>query len=327
VSIADNESREKLSKSYSVNIPEISDKPILLSDIMLLARYDTLGGSTKITPFILSDVGLLSDTLNFFTLLTSKEPSDDSVSFSIHRLLSKEPNVPSFNIQMSMYEPAAYNPCGRDIDTILIYKQSIVSHFATKRSFVFGSIPRPPRGNYLLKILAKDPAGNNATTSLKFTVHNKNFPQVFDNLADMVSSLDYIAATNEIRKITAGGTDSLIKVNLIDFWKTHGGLSKMVQYYQRVSQANQCFTSCIEGWKTPMGMYYIVCGPPDNAECEGELDEKWNYYQSSTEGTMTVAFRLAQETENIDDRFYRIEQVYSNVDLWSYYVNQWRTGY
>jgi GWxTD domain-containing protein len=327
ISVTDNESKQRASKSYSIEIPEIFGRPIVLGDIMFLARYDSLGQGKKITPFILSNVGFLSDTLKFFTVISSKNYSRSSLFFYVYRLLSKEPNVPAFNVQMSAYQPMSYNPCGEDIDTILVYQHSAISSFNEGISFVFGSVPNEPPGNFLLKVLAKDDSNNSAIATLKFQVHGKNFPAVSDNLRDMVSSLSYIAATSEIKKITAGRSDSSMGANLITFWKEHGGLAKMAQYYQRVGLANQLFTSCIEGWRTPMGMYYIVCGAPDNVESEGEWDERWNYYQSSNQNSMTIVFRLAQETLNIEDRFYRTEQVYSNADLWDYYVNQWRTPY
>jgi GWxTD domain-containing protein len=325
--INDNESRARFAKTYSVDVTEIFDKPLVLSNVMLLARYDTVGHATKITPFILSNVGLLSDTLNFFTVLSSKESSEDSIFFYVYMLRSRYLSTPTFNSQMPVYQSMTYDPCGEDVDTILVYERSAISSFKDGISFMFGSVRKPSPGNFLLKVLVKNGSGDSASTSLKFQVHDKNFPLVLDDLHDMVNSLIYIASSSEIKEIYAGRTDSSIKAGLIDFWKAHGGLAKMAQYYQRVGQANQFFSSCIEGWKTPMGIYYIVCGAPDNVECEGEWDERWDYYQSSNQTSMTVVFRLARETTNIEDRFYRIEQVYSNADLWDYYINEWRTPY
>lgn len=327
ISITDDESRAKSVRAYTISIPEIFSKPLVLSGIMFLARYDTSGGTRRITPFILSNAGLLPDTLRFFTVLSSKRSSDDSLSFDVYKIQSKETNMHTFNDQMNVYQPLAYNPCENDIDTILVYKHSMASGFKEGISFVFGNIPKPPPGNYLLTVEVKDDSVNSSVSTLQFQVHNKDFPDVSNNLGAMVSSLNYIAAINEVKNIVAGRTDSSIKANLIGFWKEHGGLAKMAQYYQRVSQANQFFTSCLEGWRTPMGMYYIVCGSPDNVDCEGEWDEKWTYYQSSTQASMAIDFRLANETLNIEDRFYRVQQVNSNADLWDYYVNQWRTPY
>lgn len=259
--------------------------------------------------------------------MLSQEPLDDSAFFYVYKLQSKEPNIPTFNVQMSAYQPLSYSPCGVDVDTILIYRCSYAKSVAKGISLLFGNVPKPPPGNYLLRVVVGKESGTYAISTLKFQVHAKTFPDVINDLRLMVSSLNYIAASNEIKEIISAKSDSSVRENLIQFWKEHGGLDKMSQYYQRVSQANRFFSSCIDGWRTPMGMYYIVCGAPDNVECNGEWEERWSYYQSSTQISMTVVFRLAQETINIDERFYRIEQVYSNADLWGYYVNRWRTPY
>ncbi len=162
-------------------------------------------------------------------------------------------------------------------------------------------------------------------STLSFHVYNRNFPDISDDILEMIGSLNYIALPNEMKKIVAVQTDSAIRVNLLAYWKDHGGYDKMARYYRRVGDANRFFSSnCIEGWRTPMGMFYVVCGPPDNVDCEGAWSENWSYVQSSMQATMTIAFRLARETENIDDRYYEIENVYSTTDLWDYYVNQWR---
>jgi len=334
IGIVDNESKARSSRTYSVEVPEMSNKPLVLSDIMLLARMDpagtrsdSAGQGRKITPFILSNVGLLPDTLKFFTILSQKNGADDSLSIYVYRLRSREINLPTFNVQMFAYQSTPYNPCGEDMDTMLVYQHAASSAFKAGTSYIFGSVPKPASGNYLLKVVVSDNGGDSATSTMKFQVHDKNFPQIADDFPTMINSLNYIAASSDIKNIVAGRTDSSIKANLVTFWKEHGGLNKMVQYYQRVSQANQLFTSCIEGWRTPMGIYFIVCGAPDDVECEGAWDEKWSYYQSSTQASMTIVFRLAQETANIEDRFYRIDQVYSNADLWDYYINQWRTSY
>lgn len=213
------------------------------------------------------------------------------------------------------------------MDTILVYRYSALRIMKEGYSFLFGSVPKPSPGSYLLKVIARDEMNDTAVATLRFQVHNQHFPDVSDDLVGMVSSLNYIASSFEIKKIVEVKTDSAMRSNLLNFWKEHGGYDKMTRYYQRVGQANRFFTSCVEGWKTPMGMFYIICGAPDNVDCEGIWNESWSYIQTSTQGSMTVVFRLARETDNLDDRYYGMEGVYSNVDLWSYYLNQWRTSY
>ncbi|MCL4509994.1 MAG: GWxTD domain-containing protein [Bacteroidetes bacterium] len=327
VSVNDEESKQKAVRIYDLTVPDISDKKLALSDILLLARYDTSGQSRKITPFIMSNAGLLPDTIKFFTVVSSKNPSVDSIFFYLYKLRSRDYYFPNFSVQTFSNQPSTYDPCSEKKDTVLIYSYWTTASLNRGNSFVFGVVPKPPVGNYLLKVAAKDESKDSAMALLDFQVRTKNFPDISDDLPEMVSSLNYIASSYELKKIVEAKTDSAVKGNLLKFWKDRGGYDKMVQYYHRVAQANQYFANCVDGWKTPMGMFYIVCGPPDYVECQGAWNEKWVYSEPSTQSSMMVVFRLTRETINPDDRFYRIDRVYSNADMWGYYVNKWRTSY
>jgi GWxTD domain-containing protein len=331
ISISDDQGRWKNSKIYNIVIPNTSNMNTVMGDILLLARYDSLDAGRKITPFILSNAGLLSDTIHFFTVVSSKISCADSIFFYLFGLRNHVNYSVDMNFMAYLNQQTRYDPCSYGVDTVLIYRYSSVSQLNAGYTFIFGTIPKPPMGRYLLKIFVRPNAvsGSNSNDELGsqflFHVYNQSFPEITDNLVEMVNSLHYIAAPNEIKKILLGRSDSLIKMNLLSFWKDHGGYDKMERYYRRVGEANRFFTNdCVEGWKTPMGMFFVVCGPPDNVECTGAWDEKWSYIQPSTQNYMTINFRLANNAQNIDDRFYGIENIYSTADLWDYYVNQWR---
>ena len=58
----------------------------------------------------------------------------------------------------------------------------------------------------------------------------------------------------------------------------------MDQYYSRVRYANDHFTSFTPGWRTDMGMIYILFGPPDDIErifmnSERNAHQNWYYYR------------------------------------------------
>ncbi len=326
ISVTDNGTKQRSTLTREKTIPDISGQPLALSDILLLARYDRLDRSRKITPFIPSNAGLLSDTVKMFAAVMSRNVSEDSIFISLYRLAGRSDHLPSYPSGFYVNQPVPYDPCDEHKDTILVFSYWKTAVLDQGYSFIFGSVPKPPAGNYLLKMLVKDQMDDTAMSIMRFKVYGRQFPNVSNDLHAMVNSLNYIASGREMRAIVRVRTDSAIKANLLNFWKDHGGFHKMAQYYHRVAQANRLFTGCIEGWKTPMGMFYIVCGPPDYVECR-TWNEQWAYTKSSSQGTMIVLFKLANDEVNIDDRIYGIESMYSRTDLWSYYVNQWRTSF
>ncbi len=327
VSITDGESGQKATRTYMKTIPAISDKVISLSDILLLARYDTVGQGRKITPFILSNVGLLSDTLKFLTVLVSHRPSSDSVFFRVYKLNNHYRLPSGFGGAPFSFRWSNQDPCRVDVDTVLAYSYSLHVAVDSGFSYIFGGVPKPFPGNYLLEVSVQDEEGSRAYSVLPFRIRERYFPDVTEDLMQMVNSLSYIASRGELERITKVRGDSAVRANLLKFWVDYGGYSKMAQYYQRVSQANRFFSTCLDGWWTPMGMLYVICGPPDYVECQGLRAERWTYIGAATNDRFVVDFRLTRETTNPEDRYYVVENIYSNLDFWSHYVNRWRTPY
>ncbi|CUS97606.1 GWxTD domain-containing protein [Candidatus Kryptonium thompsonii] len=58
----------------------------------------------------------------------------------------------------------------------------------------------------------------------------------------------------------------------------------MEEYYSRVKYANEHFGHYLEGWKTDMGMVYIIFGPPSSVDrhpfdINAKPYEIWYYYE------------------------------------------------
>ncbi len=327
ITVVDETSGQKVSRSFDKNIKDVSNEPLSLSDILLLARYDTLGQGRRITPFILSNAGLLSDTLKFFTVLSSRVPSKDSIYFNVYKLQGHE-RIPSVFTRGAFAGVGPnYDPCHVSVDSVPVYSYPLRISLGIGFSYIFGGVPKPLSGNYILEVVVEGGEGTRAAAVLPFRIRGKYFPEVTEDLHDMVTSLSYIASRRELDEITSVKTDSAVKANLLNFWSEYGGYTKMAEYYRRVSQANRYFSTCIDGWKTPMGMMYVICGPPDYIECRGTYTERWMYTQASSNDRVVVDFRLTRNTKNPDDRYYGIENIYSNLDFWSYYTSRWRTPY
>ncbi|MCL5021355.1 MAG: GWxTD domain-containing protein [Bacteroidetes bacterium] len=327
ISVTDVVSGDKATRIYKKTIPDISKREVCLSDILLLARYDTVGQGRKITPYILSNAGLLSDTLNFFTVLLSRKASRDSVFFNVYRLETHERLLSNFGSTKFSSGGVSLDPCAMGIDTLPVFSSLMPVAVDSGFSYIFGGVPKPLSGNYLLEVSLKDGDGNRAFSVLTFRIRGRYFPDITDDLPQMVNSLAYIASRGELARMTEVKSDSAVKANLLKFWADYGGYAKMAEYYKRVSQANRLFSTCLDGWRTPMGMFYVICGPPDYVECRGAYAERWMYTLNTANGRLVIDFRLTRDTPNPDDRYYAVENIYSNLDFWSYYLSRWRTPY
>ncbi len=327
IEVVDEASGQKTSRVYDKIIPDVSGQSMSMSDILLLASYDTVGYGRRIRPFFLSNAGLLSDTLRFFTVLSSSVSSRDSIYLKVFKLEMHE-RLPSGYISPGFSGGGPnLDPCRAGVDSMLVYSYPLRAALDPGSCYIFGGVPKPLPGNYVLEVVVENKDRNWVSALLPFRIRGKNFPDVTDDLRDMVNSLNYIASRGELQEMVAVKNDSAVKANLLKFWSDFGGYSKMAEYYRRVSRANMYFSTCIDGWKTPMGMMYIVCGPPDYVECRGLYTERWMYVQTSTNNRVVVDYRLSRDTPNPGDRYYGIENIYSSLDFWSYYVSRWRSPY
>lgn len=103
------------------------------------------------------------------------------------------------------------------------------------------------------------------------------FPR-FTTIEELVGPLIYLSDIEEQDQLEKIGNDK----KLFDkFWlkmaENPERAKKIIRgYYDRVEYVNSNFTTFKEGWKTDMGMIYLVMGPPHSIEKSGNK-EVWNY--------------------------------------------------
>ena len=117
-------------------------------------------------------------------------------------------------------------------------------------------------------------------------------PGVSSHIRDVEEAMDqmrYILTSDERSKF------SKVKKNdreelFYTFWKERDPTPEtainelMEQYYSRVRYVNEHFTSFTPGWRTDMGMIYILFGPPDDIErifmsSDRNANQTWHYYR------------------------------------------------
>ena len=151
------------------------------------------------------------------------------------------------------------------------------------------------------------------------------FPKVLSH-AQMIAATRFIMSKDEYQKMI-NAPDKQMAIN--NFWLTLGGgedraKELIKRYYNRVQDANSFFTSHIEGWKTDMGMIYIIFGPP-NKTYKTQQMETWVY---GTEGTPNSAtFRFEKINNPFSSTNFKLIRNSNYRDAWYLAVNNWRDGH
>jgi GWxTD domain-containing protein len=129
-----------------------------------------------------------------------------------------------------------------------------------------------------------------ASTSSLVISESMEFPLSLNNIDELISQLQYIANKNEMEHMEKAKTTGEKQKRFIDFWKSKDPTPNtkrneaMLEYYRRLKYADKNFSTVYsKGWKSDMGMVYIIYGNPSNIERHPyEMDAKpyeiWDYY-------------------------------------------------
>jgi GWxTD domain-containing protein len=164
-----------------------------------------------------------------------------------------------------------------------------------------------------------------AQSGIGLLVVDKRFPRM-TLPEDLVKPLIYISTNNEIKELS---TTNAPKKTLDTYWLrlTNNNESKARRtiraYYRRVTQANQLFTTYKEGWKTDMGMVYIVFGRPDQV-ARSKDKEVWTYTQNSN--FSEINFTFVRRPNQFVDNHYELMRYVEYEPIWYPTVEEWRTG-
>jgi len=143
------------------------------------------------------------------------------------------------------------------------------------------------------------------------------------NVGQMLESIRYITEKKE-------NDEMLIqkdKKNAVDqFWLNIAGnelraKELIKKYYNRVQEANEYFTSFIEGWKTDKGLVYIVYGPP-NIVYKSKNSEDWVYGEDRN--MRSIRFTFFKMENPFTDNDYQLSRSNSYKDEWYIAVENWR---
>ena len=118
------------------------------------------------------------------------------------------------------------------------------------------------------------------------------------------------------------------KTAVDSFWLYAGGSHDRARelvrkYYHRVEDANDFFSSYIEGWRTDRGLIYIVYGPP-NIVYKSSNSENWVYGAENNFNSLTFSF--LKVINPFTDNDYRLERSQFLKKSWFNSVEMWRQG-
>ncbi len=154
-------------------------------------------------------------------------------------------------------------------------------------------------------------------------ISDYDFPKI-QNVDRLLETMVYIFTPTEIETYL---NTTIEKKAFENFWLNAGGTMKRARslirlYFQRVTFANQFYTTYKPGWKTDKGMIHIVFGNPYQIFAEGET-ETWVY---NTLNSKTVKFQFRKKGNIFSKDHYELMRLPNYKKPWYEAVRSWRLG-
>lgn len=154
------------------------------------------------------------------------------------------------------------------------------------------------------------------------------FPDPFPYVAEtnqMFESMRYLTTEWEFREMRQRTN---LRQAVEKFWVDCAGsqekAKELIQlYYSRVEEANQFFSSYVEGWKTDRGLIHIVYGKP-NIIYKSPNSETWIYGEDKN--VMSLTFNFTKVINPFTDNDYRLNRDENYKASWYRAIESWRKG-
>lgn len=152
----------------------------------------------------------------------------------------------------------------------------------------------------------------------------EHFPKI-KSAENMIGPMRYISTKKEYEELT-GSENKKIAVD--KFWLNIAGSTDRAktlirEYYSRVENANNYFTSYLEGWKTDRGIIYIIFGSP-NVVYKNKNYENWIYGEENNMMSISFVFHKVNNPISNNDFTLSRSPVFKNT--WFRAVDSWRNG-
>lgn len=270
--VRDKDSRKVYRLGKDVFVPTFANRALSMSDLMLVSRLAVEGDRKTIHPLVSGNVGNQQEGFHIF--LEVYNSTDLNELEITHRIFNAKKEV--------------------------VYTKSFPQPLQKGRNQLFVKVDRTdlPLGDYVISVQAR-PFGNAleseefknlvAVSTRWMQVRWFGMPATVNDLSSAIDQLVYMAKESELDHLREARTDDDRMERFKEFWKRYDPSpnternERMEEYYARVEYANKHFSHYIDGWKTDMGMVFIIFGSPNNVDrhpfdYDSKPYEVWSYY-------------------------------------------------
>lgn len=323
--LTDLATNKQISRSTEAFLPNPAKTALYITNINLLTKKE--GGSFE--PSTTYDIGVDADSIRFqFQVINN---SNEPLIIRSRLIQFKTDTTHASPMSFSNPSASSIRYKGIDYGASEVIQQSRREFGQTGNVVIEYNFENLQRGNYRFEVEQDIEGDNSFYKARDFGVKSSNYPAI-TTPAEMAGPLVYLMSEQEYEELLSLETDEALKDAVDRFWL--GNIKNSVKarstislFYSRVEEANKFFATYKEGWKTDMGMIYILFGPPLDEDIR--LREiKWAYRFNQDDPEYTYFFRNIKTrtaTYPFHNYMLRRDNRYFNIE---YRQRQlWRTGH
>ena len=268
IAVQDNESHRATTRSLSVDLQDYRETAMRSSDILLISelQHDSTG-TISIRPQV-SDAtkGIIDSTQAFLEIYCDNPPQEVKVSYELAGKITHKRMRCTFTRTVTSWRNPVY---------FKLQPDSL------------------PQDSYLLTVQIESESGK-LKLEKPLYIRWSALPSTASDLKTAIEQLRLVASKDEWKRLKKAKGDALLE-EFKAFWKRHDpspgtdANESMDAFYSRIEFANQRFSVMqMPGWRTDMGVIFIILGSPDNVERDVyprdmKPYEVWTYYEFNRE--------------------------------------------
>jgi GWxTD domain-containing protein len=264
VTVLDRSSGKASSRESEAVIPDPEQPEINLTTVRLLGKAD---GEPE-TPFYPITTYTVSTSLDslMFTFQVTNNDMDSPLEVRSRLLRYEADSTAARPMNYNNYSPSTLPYIGinmRNPEEVDATTRRLDQSGSVLIDFKYELLKR---GNYRFEVETEDEDGERLYKARDFAIKSDNYPAVVTP-RELAEPLIYLMNRRDHEKMMEIEDPDSLKEEIDRFWLSNIGNANQARsvislYYERVEQANKQFTTFKEGWKTDLGMMYILFGPP-----------------------------------------------------------------
>lgn len=328
ITVLDQSSDRASSRTSEATIPNPENPQVSLTTIRLLGKNLELT-QNQFTPITTYTVPSKIDSLKLDFQVTNNDVEDP---LTINARLIQYPADTSYARPMNFnnYSPSSLPYIGVDMRRAEEIDTNVRRLDQPGSVLIEFKYPILERGTYRFEVETTDQDGETLYRARDFSVMSENYPSVM-TARELAEPLIYLMDRRDHERMMEIQEADSLKEAVDRFWLSNvknmnQARSVINLYYERVEQANKQFTTFKEGWKTDMGMIYILFGPPWYVDRYLNTMD-WSYSYDRNDPQYNFTFRrpnLKNEFFPFDNYLLQRNQGYFNVQYRQ--IQLWLTG-